>query len=91
MKLNDHPTKIRGLAALTPGPIMQSISTVVVAIVIGIVFFWKVGLVATACVPVLLSVGYIRLVRHFMITSSTLRRLLIACHCLKGPSEQAGP
>lgn len=45
--------------------ITQSVSTLVVGFAIGIAFSWKLGLVGVACAPLIVSVGYIRLVRHF--------------------------
>ena len=45
--------------------IVQAISTVIIGVVLGLIFIWKVGLVGLACVPILISTGYIRLVRRF--------------------------
>ena len=43
--------------------ILQNITTLVVGMAIGIAFVWKLGLVALACSPLIISMGYIRLVR----------------------------
>ncbi|KAJ3557811.1 hypothetical protein NM688_g1262 [Phlebia brevispora] len=59
--LSDRPQKIEGLAGVTLGAIIQSIATLIVGLTIGIAFAWKLGLVALACTPFLVSVGYIRL------------------------------
>ncbi|RPD54666.1 P-loop containing nucleoside triphosphate hydrolase protein [Lentinus tigrinus ALCF2SS1-7] len=59
--LSDNPQKINGLAGITLGAIVQSISTLVIGSIIGLVFNWQIGLVGIACMPVLVSAGYIRL------------------------------
>jgi ATP-binding cassette subfamily B (MDR/TAP) protein 1 len=59
--LSDGPKKVNGLAGVTLGTIVESCSTLVVGIVLGIVFIWKVGLVGMACIPLVFSAGYIRL------------------------------
>jgi len=61
-KLSENPQKVNGLAGITLGAIVQSIATVIVSFTLGLVFMWKVGLVAIACTPLLISTGYIRLV-----------------------------
>jgi len=64
-KLSENPQKVNGLAGITLGAIIQSVSTVIVAFALGLAFIWKVGLIAIACTPLLISSGYIRLVRPF--------------------------
>lgn len=59
--LSDNPQKVNGLAGVTLGAIVQSISTLIAGAVIGLAFIWKVALVAIACSPLLVSTGYIRL------------------------------
>jgi ATP-binding cassette subfamily B (MDR/TAP) protein 1 len=59
--LSDNPQKISGLAGVTLGAIVQSIATLVAGLVLGLIFIWKVALVAIACTPLLISTGYIRL------------------------------
>ncbi|THH18900.1 hypothetical protein EW146_g2189 [Bondarzewia mesenterica] len=59
--LSDGPQKINGLAGITLGAIVQSISTLIIGLILGLIFIWKVGLVGLACVPLLISTGYIRL------------------------------
>jgi ATP-binding cassette subfamily B (MDR/TAP) protein 1 len=44
--LSDNPQKVNGLAGATLGAIVQSILTVVAGTVIGLVFIWKVALIA---------------------------------------------
>ncbi|VDB95413.1 unnamed protein product [Peniophora sp. CBMAI 1063] len=60
-KMSDGPQKVNGLMGVTLGTIMQSITTLVLGTILGIVYVWKLGLVAMACVPFLMSTGYIRL------------------------------
>ncbi|KAI0050297.1 P-loop containing nucleoside triphosphate hydrolase protein [Auriscalpium vulgare] len=59
--LSDGPQKINGLAGITLGAIIQSISTVILGVVLGLVYVWKLGLVGLACIPLLMSAGYVRL------------------------------
>lgn len=59
--LSDNPQKIHGLAGVTLGAILQSASTLVVGIILGIIFAWKLGLVGLACVPLVISAGFVRL------------------------------
>lgn len=59
--LSENPQKVNGLAGITLGAIVQSLATVVGGTILGLVFIWKVALVALACTPLLLSTGYIRL------------------------------
>ncbi|KAF5385690.1 hypothetical protein D9757_005473 [Collybiopsis confluens] len=59
--LSDNPQKVNGLAGVTLGAIVQSISTLVGGAIVGIIFAWKLGLVGVACMPVLVTTGYIRL------------------------------
>ncbi|EKM58407.1 uncharacterized protein PHACADRAFT_252704 [Phanerochaete carnosa HHB-10118-sp] len=59
--LSDKPEKIEGLAGVTLGAIVQSISTLACGFTIGIAFTWKLGLVGVACAPLIVSSGYIRL------------------------------
>ena len=55
--------------------IVQAIATVISGSVLGLVFAWKLGLVAFACTPLLVSTGYIRLVS----TLSSLDTSLCLC------------
>ncbi|KZT18619.1 P-loop containing nucleoside triphosphate hydrolase protein [Neolentinus lepideus HHB14362 ss-1] len=59
--LSDNPQKVNGLAGITLGAIMQSISTLVSGMILGLIFGWKLALVGIACTPALVSAGYIRL------------------------------
>jgi ATP-binding cassette subfamily B (MDR/TAP) protein 1 len=61
-KLSSGPQKIFGLAGVTLGAIVQAFATLTVGLIISLIYIWKVGLVGLACVPFLMSTGYIRLV-----------------------------
>ncbi|KAI9507265.1 P-loop containing nucleoside triphosphate hydrolase protein [Russula earlei] len=59
--LSDAPQKINGLAGVTLGAIVQAFATLAAGITVGMIYIWKVGLVGLACVPFVMSSGYIRL------------------------------
>ena len=92
--LSDNPQKINGLAGITLGAIVQSVSTLIIGSVIGLAFNWQVGLVGIACTPVLVSAGYIRLVRHLccscLVYIHSPLRCCTACRRAQGPAEQEG-
>ncbi|KAK0457582.1 P-loop containing nucleoside triphosphate hydrolase protein [Desarmillaria tabescens] len=58
--LSENPQKVFGLAGATLAA-SQSISTLIVGSILGLIFIWKVGLVGIAVTPLLVSMGYIRL------------------------------
>ncbi|KAG2346722.1 P-loop containing nucleoside triphosphate hydrolase protein [Suillus weaverae] len=59
--LSDNPQKINGLAGVTLGTIIQSITTILSGLAIGLAYAWKPALVGMACIPILVSAGFIRL------------------------------
>ncbi|CAE6468894.1 unnamed protein product [Rhizoctonia solani] len=59
--LSDNPQKVSGLAGVTLGAIVQSIACLIGGSVIGLAYGWKLALVAIACIPLVVSAGYIRL------------------------------
>ncbi|KAF9221679.1 P-loop containing nucleoside triphosphate hydrolase protein [Gyrodon lividus] len=59
--LSENPQKINGLAGVTLGTIVQAISTLVGGSAIGLAYAYKPALVGMACIPFLISTGYIRL------------------------------
>ncbi|KAH6917878.1 multidrug resistance protein 1 [Coprinopsis sp. MPI-PUGE-AT-0042] len=59
--LSENPQKVNGLAGITLGAIVQSIATIIGGSILGLAFIWRLALVAIACMPLLLSTGYIRL------------------------------
>ncbi|KIK69504.1 hypothetical protein GYMLUDRAFT_33870 [Collybiopsis luxurians FD-317 M1] len=59
--LSDNPQKVNGLAGVTLGALVQSASTLIGGAIVSLIFAWKLGLVGIACMPVLVTTGYIRL------------------------------
>ena len=59
--LSDNPQKIHGLAGVTLGAIIQSAATLIIGVILGISFAWQLGLVGLACVPLVVSAGFVRL------------------------------
>ncbi|CCA75810.1 probable Leptomycin B resistance protein pmd1 [Serendipita indica DSM 11827] len=59
--LSQNPEKISGLAGVTLGAIVQAIVTVIGGSVIGLAYGWKLALVGIACIPFVISAGYVRL------------------------------
>ena len=57
--------------------IVQSIATIISGSIIGLIFQWKLALVGIACIPLLISTGFIRLVYFF--TSCWHIKSLIVC------------
>jgi ATP-binding cassette subfamily B (MDR/TAP) protein 1 len=58
--LSSEATKLTGISGNTLGSISNSIVTLLGAIAIGCSFGWKLGLVATATIPVLIACGFMR-------------------------------
>ncbi|KAG2159781.1 ABC transporter transmembrane region-domain-containing protein [Suillus bovinus] len=56
--LSKAPPKINGLAGVTLGVIVQSITTILAGMIIVLVYAWKPALVGMACIPVLVSTGF---------------------------------
>ncbi|KAF9242527.1 P-loop containing nucleoside triphosphate hydrolase protein [Melanogaster broomeanus] len=59
--LSENPQKINGLAGPTLGAIIQAIAALIGGSVIGLAYAYKPALVGIACMPFLVSPGYIRL------------------------------
>ena len=59
--LSGNPRKANGLAGVTLGAIVQSISTIVGDAIIGLTYPRRVALVGLACMSFLVSVGFILL------------------------------
>ncbi|KAI0060427.1 P-loop containing nucleoside triphosphate hydrolase protein [Artomyces pyxidatus] len=59
--LTANPQKVNALAGIASGVIVQSTTTVIAGSIIGLIFYWKLALVAIATMPLLLSSGYIRM------------------------------
>lgn len=58
--LSTETTHIAGMSGVTLGTILSVSTTLVVAIVVGLAVGWKLALVCTACVPLLLAAGFWR-------------------------------
>ncbi|CDZ97501.1 p-loop containing nucleoside triphosphate hydrolase protein [Phaffia rhodozyma] len=59
--LSDNAQKVNGLAGTTLGTIIQSIATIISGCIIGLIYGWKLALIGIACIPLIISAGYIRL------------------------------
>jgi len=59
--LSTEAIDIAGLSGVTAATIMSAIVTVITAVVVSIAIFWKIGLVETATVPLLIAAGFFRL------------------------------
>ncbi|KAF2871403.1 P-loop containing nucleoside triphosphate hydrolase protein [Massariosphaeria phaeospora] len=58
--LSSEANRLAGLSGATLGTVVTSASTVLVAIIVGCVFGWKLALVCTAAIPLMLGCGYFR-------------------------------
>ncbi len=58
--LSTETTHLASLSGVTFGTIMTAVTTLVGAVALGIAFSWKLGLVCTATLPILLACGYFR-------------------------------
>ncbi|KIM25829.1 hypothetical protein M408DRAFT_73755, partial [Serendipita vermifera MAFF 305830] len=59
--LSQNPERISGLGGVTLGAMFQSCITVIGGSVIGLCYGWKLALVGIACIPFVISAGYVRL------------------------------
>lgn len=59
--LSDQPQKVQGLMGVTLGSIIQSIATLVGGCIIGLCYGPLLALIGIACIPLVISTGYIRL------------------------------
>ncbi|KIM25760.1 hypothetical protein M408DRAFT_73764 [Serendipita vermifera MAFF 305830] len=71
--LSQNPEKISGLGGATLGAIVQSVTTVVGGSIVGLCYGWKLSLIGIACIPLVISAGYIRL-RVVVMKDQTNRR-----------------
>ena len=58
--LSSEANRLAGLSGSTLGAILTSAATVIVAIIVGCSFGWKLALVCTATMPIMLTCGYFR-------------------------------
>lgn len=59
--ISDHPQKVQGLMGVTLGSIIQSCATLIGGIIIGLCYAPLLALIGMACIPLVISSGYIRL------------------------------
>ncbi|KAF8503872.1 P-loop containing nucleoside triphosphate hydrolase protein [Gautieria morchelliformis] len=59
--LSDNPQKVDGLAGITLGQIIQSTACLVGGCIIGLAYGWKLALVGIACIPFIVTTGFIHL------------------------------
>ncbi|KAH7412302.1 P-loop containing nucleoside triphosphate hydrolase protein [Phaeosphaeria sp. MPI-PUGE-AT-0046c] len=58
--LSSEANRLAGLSGSTLGTIVSAGSSIVVAIIVGVSFGWKLALVCTATIPLMLACGYFR-------------------------------
>jgi ATP-binding cassette subfamily B (MDR/TAP) protein 1 len=58
--LSTEANRLAGVSGATLGTIMTSFCSILVAIVVGLAYGWKLALVCTATIPILLVCGYFR-------------------------------
>ncbi|KAL6821046.1 P-loop containing nucleoside triphosphate hydrolase protein [Trichoderma sp. SZMC 28015] len=65
--LSTETTHVAGLSGATLGTLLMMSTTLIVAIVLSLSIGWKLSLVCTACIPILLGCGFFRfwLLAHF--------------------------
>lgn len=51
---------VQGLGGATFGQILSSLCTIVIGVIIAICYTWRLGLVCTACVPLIIAAGFFR-------------------------------
>lgn len=59
--LSTEAIDIASISGATLATIISGITTVVVAIIVSCIMSWKLGLVCTACMPILISAGFLRM------------------------------
>ncbi len=87
--LTGNATKVRVFAGVTATIIVQSLATLVIGAVLGLIFAWQIGLVGIACTPIMLSAGYVRLVRCTALPVSQVLLVLIALAACYRPERCA--
>ncbi|KAG6329765.1 hypothetical protein ID866_9324 [Astraeus odoratus] len=60
-RVSASPQQVNGLAGITLASVIQAVSTLVVGSAISLAYAWKPALVGIACIPLVLSAGYVRL------------------------------
>ncbi|KAH3909890.1 hypothetical protein HBI56_130200 [Parastagonospora nodorum] len=58
--LSSEANRLAGLSGSTLGTIVSAMSSIIVAVIVGCSFGWKLALVCTATIPLMLACGYFR-------------------------------
>lgn len=58
--LSKDTQDVQGLGGATFGQILSSVVTVIISIILSCCYTWKLGLVCSACIPLILSSGFFR-------------------------------
>ncbi|KAF2264957.1 P-loop containing nucleoside triphosphate hydrolase protein [Lojkania enalia] len=80
--LSTEANRLAGISGSTLGAIITSVATVIVAIIIGLSYGWKLALVCTATIPIMLACGYFRfyaLIRMEKRTKTSTDAAAFAC------------
>lgn len=56
--VSDLAQKIQGLFGVTLSAIIQSCTTLLVGVIIGLIYSWRIGLVGLACVPLACTLAF---------------------------------
>ena len=58
--LSTEANRLAGISGATLGAILTAVATIIIAVIVGCSFGWKLALVCTATLPLMLSCGYFR-------------------------------
>ncbi|KXN65882.1 P-loop containing nucleoside triphosphate hydrolase protein [Conidiobolus coronatus NRRL 28638] len=58
-RLSKEPQDIQGLSGITLGTILQTIFNLGLSCIISLIYGWKLALVVIACIPIIMTAGYI--------------------------------
>ncbi|KAG5362734.1 Leptomycin B resistance protein [Yarrowia sp. B02] len=58
--LSKDTQNVQGLGGATFGQILSSVVTVIISVILSCCYTWKLGLVCSACIPLILSSGFFR-------------------------------
>lgn len=91
--LSTEANRLAGISGSTLGAILTAFSSVVSAIIIGLIFGWKLALVCTSTMPIVLACGYFRfyaLVRMEKRTKQNTDAASFACEAANSIRTVAG-
>ncbi|KAF1951528.1 P-loop containing nucleoside triphosphate hydrolase protein [Byssothecium circinans] len=58
--LSSEANRLAGLSGSTLGTIVTAIATIIISIIVGVAFGWKLALVCTSTIPLMIGCGYFR-------------------------------